>query len=154
MTPTFKQAIVIRIREELRARLVKMEAAAKDAHAAASDPDSKAESKYDTRSLEASYLAAGQAQQVAELAVAMRRFEQFEPEEFGLEGHIDAGALVEITGEEQANWFLLAPAAGGLSLVFEDMDITVLTPASRLYQSLLGKSLGDEVEEGFVTELM
>ena len=55
------------IRSELRVRLGRLTQAALDAHAAATDPGSKAEGKYDTRSLEASYLARGQAQQVAEM---------------------------------------------------------------------------------------
>ena len=40
------------IRVELRSRLERLAKAAMDAHAAATDPGSKAESKYDTRSLE------------------------------------------------------------------------------------------------------
>ncbi|MBB5351463.1 hypothetical protein HNR46_001700 [Haloferula luteola] len=148
-----KKQLIESILTELRQRFAQMESAAKDAHAAASDPDSKAESKYDTRSLEASYLAAGQAQQVAELAEAVTRFAAFEGREFELDESIDAGALVEISGEDTPSWYLLAPAAGGLSVTFDDIDITVLTPASRLYQSLLGKQLGDEIDDGFITEI-
>lgn len=56
-----KSELLELIRAELRARLDRLAKAAMDAHAAATDPGSKAESKYDTRSLEESYLATGQA---------------------------------------------------------------------------------------------
>ncbi|GAA5482869.1 transcription elongation factor [Haloferula sargassicola] len=151
MTP--KKELVARILEELRRQLAKMEHAAREAHAAASDPGSKAESKYDTRSLEASYLAAGQAQQVADLAAAVTLLASFEARDFDLDDEIDAGALVAVSGDEEGAWYLLAPAAGGLAIPDDGLEITVLTPASRLYQNLIGKTLGDEVEEGFVTEL-
>jgi len=72
-----KSALLERIRAELRARFERLAAAAREAHAAATDPGSKAESKYDTRNLEASYLATGQARQVEELAAAIRIFETF-----------------------------------------------------------------------------
>ena len=52
-----KAALLDRIRKHLSDRLDRLSQAARDAHAAATDPGSKAESKYDTRSLEASYLA-------------------------------------------------------------------------------------------------
>jgi hypothetical protein len=67
-----KTALLEKIRTELNAQLDRLTRAAMDAHAAATDPDSKAEGKYDTRSLEASYLAAGQARQVEEIAEAVK----------------------------------------------------------------------------------
>ena len=48
-----KSQLLTRIRAELRARLDRLSRAAFEAHAAATDPGSKAEGKYDTRSLEA-----------------------------------------------------------------------------------------------------
>ena len=72
---TLKSKLLDRIRSELRAHFDRLTGAARDAHAAATDPGSKAESKYDTRNLEASYLAKGQARQVEEVAEAVRIFD-------------------------------------------------------------------------------
>ena len=47
---------------------------ARAAHAEATDEQSKAENKYDTRGLEASYLAHGQSRQAAETAEALEQF--------------------------------------------------------------------------------
>ena len=62
--PCMKQALMDVIRKQLKERLDRLTRAAKESQQAATDPDSKAESKYDTRNLEASYLAVGQAKQV------------------------------------------------------------------------------------------
>jgi transcription elongation GreA/GreB family factor len=133
---------------ELQARLKRLAKAAIAAHEAATDPASKAESKYDTRSLEESYLATGQARQVKELAETLRTFENLRLRDFTQDEPIDAGALVELRkhGSKQKIYFLLAPAAGGLEIVFKKNEITLLSPESPLYTKLLGKTVGMTIE--------
>ena len=141
-----KLAILTRIRAELRARLDRLSKAACEAHAAATDPGSKAEGKYDTRSLEASYLAAGQARQVDELAESVRIFETLSLPDFGMDDAIDAGALVEVELNGETAFFLLVPASGGLVIMHEDREITLLTPDSGLYRKLLDMRVGDSLD--------
>jgi hypothetical protein len=69
-----KQDVLDQILSVLSTELASLTRAAQGAFAAATDPDSKAENKYDTRTLEASYVARGQAQRVAELQEAVRAF--------------------------------------------------------------------------------
>ncbi len=154
MTP--KERLITAIRAELRSRLERLTRAARESHAAATDPGSKAESKYDTRSLEASYLAAGQARQVEELARDIASFETLALPDFGAEEAIGPGALAEVEMAGEYSWFLLAPAAGGLELEWEGREITLLAPASMLYGRLLGLHAGDRAEdpELFVSEVM
>jgi hypothetical protein len=142
-----KSALLERIRLELKASLERLARAAMDAHAAATDPDSKAEGKYDTRSLEASYLAAGQARQVDELAEAVRVFETVTLPDFAIDDPIGMGALVEVDLRGETSLLLLVPAAGGMVINMDGQEITLLTPASRLYQCLLGKRAGDFIDE-------
>jgi len=151
-----KDRLLDAIRADLRARFERLTQAAKDSHAAATDPGSKAESKYDTRSLEASYLAAGQAKQVEDLARDVGAFETLQLPDFGAEDPIEAGALVEVDLNGDSEWFLLAPAAGGVTLEWEGREITLLTPASALYQRLLGLRMGDSLDDPplFVSEVM
>ena len=84
--PNMKSDLIELIRTELRSRLDRLARAAMAAHAAATDPGSKAESKYDTRSLEESYLATGQARQVTELAETLRAFENLKLRDVFREG--------------------------------------------------------------------
>lgn len=149
-----KAALLDLVRQHLADRMATMEAAAREAHAAASDPDSKAESKYDTRSLEASYLAAGQAAQLAEWAAAVTRMAAFDAPDFDPADPIVSGALVELSTDDSSAWYLLAPAAGGLAVTSDGMEITLLAPASPLYQSLLGKSVGDDCGKARITEIL
>ena len=142
-----KAEILEKIRLELRAQLDRLAKAALEAHAAATDPGSKAESKYDTRNLEASYLASGQAKQVEDLAEAVRIFEGLALDDFGMEDAIDAGALVEVEIGDEPQFFLLVPAAGGVVIPHDGINVTLLTPASGLYRKLVGMKVGDSLDE-------
>ena len=141
-----KSGLLSLILAELGGRLSRLSKAAMEAHAAATDPGSKAEGKYDTRSLEASYLATGQARQVEELADAVRRFGALTLPDFAMDDTIDAGALVELEMAGEAVHFLLAPAAGGLTVEHEGREVTLLAPGSELYGKLLGKHVGDMLD--------
>ena len=141
-----KSHLLAQIRAELRARLERLSKAAYEAHAAATDPGSKAEGKYDTRSLEASYLAVGQARQVDELAESVRIFETLSFSDFEMDAEIDAGALVEAELNGETMYFLLVPASGGLVISYEGREITLLTPESALYRKLLGMRPGESLD--------
>jgi hypothetical protein len=141
-----KSDLLTRIRTELRANLDRLSKAAFEAHAAATDPGSKAEGKYDTRSLEASYLAAGQARQVDELAESVRVFETLSLPDFEIDDEVDAGALVEVELNGETQFFLLVPASGGLVIVHEGLEVTLLTPDSALYRKLLEMRAGDSLD--------
>lgn len=150
-----KEEILEKIRADLRARFDRLAKAALEAHAAATDPGSKAESKYDTRNLEASYLASGQAKQVEDLAEAVRIFEGLSLPDFAHDVPADAGALVEVEQADGPAYYLLAPAAGGLVVEHDGREITLLTPDSPLYRQLQGRRTGDELEDGgrMITEV-
>jgi hypothetical protein len=141
-----KSDILDQIRAELRARLERLSKAAFEAHAAATDPGSKAEGKYDTRSLEASYLAAGQARQVDELAASVRVFDTLVVPDFNPDDEIDAGALVRADLNRETAYFLLVPACGGMVITCGDREITLLTPESALYRKLVGMRAGEALD--------
>lgn len=141
-----KNELLEQIRHELQTQFERLSKAALEAHAAATDPGSKAEGKYDTRSLEASYLAAGQARQVDEIAEALRIFKSWVLPDFDDFTPIDAGALVEVEIGGTTDFFLLAPASGGLVIAHAGQEVTLLTPASVLYRRLLGMRSGDALD--------
>lgn len=141
-----KSELLELVRAELRARMERLAKAAMAAHAAATDPGSKAESKYDTRSLEESYLATGQARQVRELAETLQVFESLRPLEFSQGYEIGSGALVEVERGAEKLWFLLVPASGGLEVFHDGKEITLLSPESPLYLALVGKRAGDTLD--------
>lgn len=74
-----KQALIQKVVEKLTADLALYFKAATIARAEATHEQSKAENKYDTRGLEASYLARGQSKQAAEIEVSIHQIAAMEP---------------------------------------------------------------------------
>ena len=135
------------LREELIAALHESLAAARAAHAAAVEGathgEARAENDKDTRGLEQSYLARGQAQRVEELGVAVAAIETMAWRAFAADDPIDLGALVTADEDGNAQVFLLAPQGGGLTL---SGGVQVVTPRSPLGRALLKARAGDDVE--------
>ena len=140
-----KQAVLAQILSVLNAELAALTRAAQGAFAAATDPDSKAENKYDTRTLEASYVARGQAQRVAELQEAVRAFGALSGNALTSGAAIILGALVSLEMPGEVTHYFLGPYAGGTEVVHEGSEVVVITPASALGQKLIGKRQGDVI---------
>lgn len=118
---------------------------AKAAQAEATDEQSKAENKYDTRGLEASYLARGQSRQAAETGEAWQQYATWEPRAFSGSEAIDLGALVELEQGGDRTLYFLGPCAGGTEIVWKERPVVVITPASPLGKELLGRKVGGRV---------
>ena len=104
--------------------------------------ESKAENKYDTRGLEASYLARGQAERI----VALRR-------QVGWLGAVPAGgsrvglgSLVQLEEDGTERWVLVVPEGGGSKVEVDGVTVHSVTPRSPLGQGLVGCEEGDAVE--------
>jgi transcription elongation GreA/GreB family factor len=120
--------------------------AAHASRAEATHEQSKAENKYDTRGLEASYLARGQSKQAAEIQRSIQEFEMLPVRKFGPEDGIDVGALVELEGKRETNFYFIGPRAGGTEVVHEKKEVLVITPQSPLGEQLMGKKEGDRLQ--------
>ncbi len=122
---------------------------------AATHEESKAENQYDTRGLEASYLAGAQSERLAELqgmrlilaAMPLRDFTQLDA--------IAIGAVIEMDCDGTRSRYFLLQLAAGYSLQIADdgqpgrmstTSITTITTQSPLGRALLGKSVGDFLE--------
>ena len=137
-----KAELVKAIIDHLTAKVGLYVGAAKAAHAEATHEESKAEDKYDTRGLEAAYLASGQARQLEEMADAVREFSRMTVCKFGPKDPIDVSALVELeVGNERALYFV-GPAAGGTEVKHGRKTVLVITPQSPIGQQLVGKTRG------------
>ena len=139
-----KRKLIQAVVDQLRADLQLYHRAAIAARAEATHEQSKAENKYDTRGLEASYLARGQSRQVAEIEAAIEKFQKLDPREFSAGEPIDIGAVVELTSGKEKNFYFVGPRAGGTEIVFEKKEILVITPESPLGSQLIGKKQGEK----------
>jgi transcription elongation GreA/GreB family factor len=141
-----KRAVIQKITAKLVAELEVYFRAAHASRTEATHESSKAENKYDTRGLEASYLARGQSKQAAELEAAIAEFEKLGAKKFADGDAIAVGALVELEhGGEQSIYFL-GPRAGGTEVLHDRKEILVITPQSPLGEQLLGKKSGEPLQ--------
>lgn len=141
-----KRALISRLLEVLSADLATLTQAALSAHEAATHAESKAEDQYDTRGLEASYLAGAQSRRAMEIQSVIDLYRHIDVIDFTSETPISATALVELTSEGKSSRYLLMPKGGGLSTEFEGHSIQVVTPQAPMGSALLGRRAGDEIE--------
>lgn len=122
--------------------------AARAAHAEATDPQSKAENKYDTRGLEAAYLASAQSRQAAETQAAIETFEKLAVKTFKATDAIDLSALVELEARGERTSFFIAPCKGGLEVRVGKIEVMVITPQAPLGQQMVGRKCGEKFKWG------
>ena len=121
--------------------------ATRTAHKAATDEENIADNKYDTQSLEASYIAQGQANRALELRDILTDFKSIPLLSFDDSTPIQLSALVTLENEEgEEKHLFLAPSGGGINIKVEKKQITVITPSSPLGKALMGKEQGDSIE--------
>ena len=141
-----KRALINSVLAQLASEMELLFKAARAAHAEATHEQSKAEDKYDTRGLEASYLARGQSRQAAEIEQSIAEFEALPIRDFGPADLVDIGAIVELHGKREKCFYFLGPRAGGTEVTCSGQEILVITPQSPLGQQLLGKKKGDRLK--------
>ena len=141
-----KQLIKIII-ADLQKELTQAQQAANEAHAAAVDDQSVAETQYDTLAIEASYLAEGQSRRVQEYQLAIDNFNAIICKDYSYNDVVSLSALVQLNNDAQMNhWFFIAPAAGGFRCQLAQQHITVITPQSPMGLALLGKQQDDDIK--------
>ena len=132
------------LRAELHAALLQALETARAAHAAAVEgathSEAKAENDKDTRGLEQSYLARGQAQRVAELEAAAADVAALKLRTCVA---VAMAALVVVEEDGKRSAYFVAPGGGGTVLAD---GVQVITPNSPIGTALLGKRADDVVE--------
>jgi transcription elongation GreA/GreB family factor len=136
------------LKAELVAQLAASLAAARAAHRAATegatDAEARPENDKDTRGLEQSYLARGQAARVAELEAELAMVEAMAPRRFAGDEPVGLGALVTVEEDGARRRCFLSPHGGGALLA--GGAVQVVTPRSPLGRALIGKLADDEVD--------
>lgn len=119
--------------------------AAQNTYGDATHEDNKAENKYDTRALEASYLAGAQAERVHDLKIILNKIQQIKIINFNHNSFIALTCLIRLVSDHKNFLVLLLPVGGGQNFTFDNESIRVVTPESPMGQMLLGKMLSDTV---------
>lgn len=139
-----KQKILDLLLQDLKTNLEALVNAAFVAKEAATSEESKAENKYDTRGLEASYLAGAQAQRAEELRESIYKLQKITLRDFDKTTVVGLTAIVRVNidAEIQKDFFIL-PSAGGQKIATKEVTYYVITPESPVGLLFLGKKIND-----------
>ena len=137
-----KSILLKKIIARLNENLDVLDKAARTSRAEATHESSKAESKYDTRGLEAGYLASGQARQAREILESIKTYEALPLRDFAADEAVEMTALVELEMDGARSRYFIGPKNGGLEIEHANEEITVITPQSPLGENLMGKQAG------------
>ena len=116
---------------------------------AATNEESKAENKYDTRGLEASYIAQAYATRIKEMQEGLYFLNKTEVSPFNKK--IKVGDIVEIfdieknTAKDGNQYFVILPT-GGIEIVYNGVQVRSLSLTSPLGSKLLGLEDGVDLK--------
>jgi transcription elongation GreA/GreB family factor len=142
-----KRQLLASLVAQVEGEIATMRKAAYDAAEAATHAEAKPENDKDTRALEASYLAAGQAERVRELESALKLLVGLELRDIGKTTPICASAVITLEDDDGATtMFFMSPHGGGARLELDGASVQVVTPQSPLGKALLGRTHGESFE--------
>jgi transcription elongation GreA/GreB family factor len=144
MTPGFKQVLKDELLALLTHDLETLAHAHEQATAGATHEEAKPENDKDTRALEQSYLARGQARRVAELSAALLELEAMAIQRFSADQPIAVGALVSVEENDKTSLLFIAGHGGGSLLA--GGTVQVVSIKSPLGRALLGKCVGEDCD--------
>jgi transcription elongation GreA/GreB family factor len=138
-----KKIILEQLIENLQKELVEVESAAKSTKELVTSDDLKSEGKYDTRAIEASYLASAQLKRVEEIKTDIQMLEETELVETD---KIQLGSLALIEYNKNARYYFLTSTSGGTMLTVEGNTVLVISVFSPLGNEALGLTAGESFE--------
>jgi transcription elongation GreA/GreB family factor len=139
-----KQELKSELLEQLAEGLRVLERAHRASREGATHEEAKPENDKDTRALEQSYLARGQAMRVEEQTAGVAEVQAMAIRTFRKSDPVALGALVTVSEEDTEKTYFVAPQGGGTPLA--GGRVQVITPRSPVGRALLGKRVGDVCE--------
>jgi transcription elongation GreA/GreB family factor len=146
MTPMDKNHVFQAVKKKLDEQLQLLIAAAMEAREYSTAEDSKAENKYDTRGLEASYLASGQSLRAQKLREQIFRLENMNLSDLGKPSQVVVGTLVQVLVDDSLSKHFFILPVGGVDVEVEGVKFQTITIESPVGKILLGQKQGDEFE--------
>jgi transcription elongation GreA/GreB family factor len=141
-----KEKIISELLRKVRDELSGVQESLDSSKNLATDQEFKAEGKYDTRALEASYLASAESKRVEELKLEIQILQEVDLNASQRLGEISIGALVELSFNHQVRKYFLIPTSGGSMIEVEGETVLVVSVFSPVGDALMGLKAGDEFE--------
>ena len=141
-----KSVILSKLINQLNEELDKAKTAYETAKNLTQEPDFKAESKWDTRSIEAGYLAGAQKKRVDELEMDVKMIEELAGEKLNKAASVGIGSLVDIEFNDQTRKYFIAPTAGGTMIEDNGEVVLVISVFSPIGDGVVNLSENDTFE--------
>jgi transcription elongation GreA/GreB family factor len=146
----FKETFLQNILDQLKYNLDSLITIAEKEKSFAISNEMQAEGKYDTRKVEASYLAGAQARRVQELKNNYSLFKNLICEDYSQDEELKVGSLIECIKEENQKYltcyFFISPGAGGQSFELNNKNVQIVSQSSPIGKALLSANVGEEFE--------
>ncbi len=137
-----KEKIFQLILNQLESEYKQVEKIANDSKKDATDSDTKQESKYDTRRIEASYLAGAQLKRLKELEIDFKILKSFKLESFKINYEVNIGALISLNSK----LYFISPLNKGLNIKYKETQINVISRSAPISNECIGLTKGDIFE--------
>ena len=144
MSLAYKQELHAELLSAIATELAAAERAYRATREGATHEEAKPENDKDTRALEQTYLARGQAKRIEELRAGLAMLEGMRVAVLADDAAVAVGAVVELSEEGGDTTVFVAPCGGGSKLA--SGTVQVVTPQSPLGRALLRKRQGDECQ--------
>lgn len=132
--------LIGRLQQELKA----VEAAAASTRELATHSESKQEGKYDTRSIEAGYLAGAQAKRVEELKLDIQMLEDLDID--SKSNQLQLGSLGLIRHNKAEKLYFLSSTSGGTIVDINGQGILIISVFSPIGDAAIGMKAGESFE--------
>lgn len=140
-----KKEIIQAIIKLLEEEITDATNAAEQAHLAATDDQSIAETQYDTLAIESAYLAEGQSKRIATLKNSLQIMHKFANNQLTSTNKVNIGSLVQTNEIAKNTWLFITPTCGGYHTTFKGSKITLVSANSPLGKALIGAMVDDEI---------
>ena len=139
-----KRKILKELTNKAQKELKAAQEAYNSSHQHVTDEDLKSEGKYDTRSVEAGYLASAQKGRVEERQLEIQLLDEIvldhDPQ------HIGVGSLVELLHNNQKRLYFISSTSGGTPLLIDGSPILVISAFSPIGEQAIGLEKGESFE--------
>ena len=139
-----KNKILDELKKNLQAEIDQAKKVFDTTRGHATDVELKSEGKYDTRSIEAGYLAGAQKKRIDELELEMGLLDEINVEHSSPE--VCVGSLVEIELNQNKRLYFISSTSGGSLLSIDNNPILVISAFSPIGTEAINLQVGDSFE--------
>ena len=139
-----KAAVLEYLKDQLQTEFEKAKLAFETSRGHATNQELKSEGKYDTRSIEAGYLAGAQKVRVDELENDIKLLDEID---LTLSSDtVSVGSLVEIEHNNMTRTYFISSTSGGTMIKDGNKVILIISAFSPIGAEVIGLSIGDSFE--------